>query len=117
MKRKIRVYAIFALTIIGFFLPFVLIALGCAFSWTIAIVAGIVGEIGLFFIFWALVWNILDLNDELEIANRKVELQKEAGYMTVVNIPEEDVGYFKDDLGFHEDLYNNLVQKNKEESK
>lgn len=81
MKRKIKDYAIFALIVIGFFLPFVLVALGFAFSWTIAIVAGIVGEIGLFFIFWALAWRILDLNDKLEIANRKVELQKEAGYM------------------------------------
>jgi hypothetical protein len=38
------------------------------------------------------------LQNELDIANRKVELQKEAGYM-------------------YEDLYNNLVQKNKEELK
>ena len=98
MKRKIKVYAILALTVIGLFLPFVLVALGFAFSWTIAIVAGIVCEIGLFFIFWALARKILDLNDELAIANRKVELQKEAGYM-------------------YEDLYNNLVQKNKEDSK
>lgn len=97
-KQIVKDYVIFALVVIGFFLPFVLVALGFAFSWMIAIVAGIVGEIGAFFIFWSLVWNILDLNDELEIANRKVELQKEAGYM-------------------YEDLYNNLVQKNKEESK
>lgn len=98
MKRKIKDYVIFALVVIGFFLPFVLVALGFAFSWTIAIVAGIVCEIGVFFIFVAFLFTIFKLQNELEIANRKVELQKEAGYM-------------------YEDLYNNLVQKNKEDSK
>lgn len=51
MKRKIKDYAIIAAVVIGFFLPVVLIAIGFAFSWTIAIVAGIVCEIGVFFIF------------------------------------------------------------------
>mgnify|MGYP004660971967 CR=1 FL=1 len=98
MKRKIRVYAIFALTIIGFFLPFVLVALGFAFSWTIAIVAGIVCEISTFCIFWSLARNILDLNDKLKIAKEEVEFQKELRYMC-------------------EDLYDNLVQEIREESK
>lgn len=98
MKRKIKDYAIIAATVIGFFLPVVLITLGFTFSWTIAIVAGIVCEIGVFFFFCGLLFTILKLRDELKTANRKVELQKEAGYM-------------------YEDLYNNLVQKNKEELK
>lgn len=98
MKRKIKDYAIIAAVIVGFFLPFVLVALGFAFSWTIAIVAGIVCEIGVFFIFVAFVLAVGKLQNELDVANRKVELQKEAGYM-------------------YEDLYNNLVQKNKEELK
>lgn len=56
MKRKIKDYAIIAAVFVGFFLPFVLVALGFAFSWTIAIVAGIVCEIGVFFIFLGIVW-------------------------------------------------------------
>lgn len=56
MKRKIKDYAIIAAVFAGFFLPFVLVALGFAFSWTIAIVAGIVCEIGVFFIFLGIVW-------------------------------------------------------------
>ena len=98
MKRNIKFLAIIAVLVIGFFLPFILVALGFAFSWTIAIVAGIVCEIGVFFIFVAFVLGVGKLQNELDIANRKVELQKEAGYM-------------------YEDLYNNLVQKNKEELK
>lgn len=98
MKRKIKDCAIIAAVFVGFFLPFVLVALGFAFSWTIAIVAGIVCEIGVFFIFVAFVLVVAKLQNELDVANRKVELQKEAGYM-------------------YEDLYNNLVQKNKEDSK
>lgn len=91
-KQIVKAYVILALIVVGFFLPFVLVALGFAFSWTIAIVAGIVCEIGVFFIFCAFLFTILKLQDELKTANRKVGLQKEAGYM-------------------YEDLYNNLVQK------
>lgn len=98
MKTNIKFFVIIAVLVIGFFLPFVLVALGFAFSWTIAIVAGIVCEIGVFFIFVAFVLSVGKLQNELDIANRKVELQKEAGYM-------------------YEDLYNNLVQKNKEKLK
>lgn len=71
MKRKIKVYAIFALTVIGFFLPFVLVALGFAFSWTIAIVAGIVGEIGVFFIFCAFIWAIAKVTVNVNIAEKE----------------------------------------------
>lgn len=61
MKTNIKVFAIIAVLVIGFFLPFVLVALGFAFSWTIAIVAGIVCEIGVFFIFLAVVWCLHNL--------------------------------------------------------
>lgn len=71
MKRKIKVYAIFALTVIGFFLPFVLVALGFAFSWTIAIVAGIVCEIGVFFIFCALILTIAKVTVNVNIAEKE----------------------------------------------
>ncbi len=84
MKRKIKDYAIIAAVFVGFFLPFVLIALGFAFSWTIAIIAGIVCEIGIFFIFGALMLIIGSLQNELNT---------------------------------YKDLYNNLIRKNKENSK
>ena len=46
MKTNIKFLAIITVLVIGFFLPLILVALGFAFSWTIAIVAGIVCEIG-----------------------------------------------------------------------
>lgn len=46
MKTNIKFFAVIAVLVIGFFLPLVLVALGFAFSWTIAIVAGIACEIG-----------------------------------------------------------------------
>lgn len=61
MKRKIKDYAIIVAVVVGFFLPLVLVALGFAFSWTIAIVAGIVCEIGVFFIFLGIVWCLYNL--------------------------------------------------------
>lgn len=71
MKRKIKDYAITAAVIVGFFLPFVLFALGFAFSWTIAIVAGIVCEIGVFCIFLALIWCIYNLKINVEVKLQK----------------------------------------------
>nr|DAG24153.1 MAG TPA: Positive regulator of sigma(E), RseC/MucC [Caudoviricetes sp.] len=84
MKRKIKDYAIIFAVVVGYFLPLVLVALGFAFSWTIAIVAGIVCEIGVFFIFGVFLLTILK---------------------------------FQDELNMYKDLYNDLVKKNKEDSK
>lgn len=71
MKRKIKDYAIIAAVFVGFSLPFVLVALGFAFSWTIAIVAGIVCEIGVFFIFCALIWTIAKVTVNVNIAEKE----------------------------------------------
>lgn len=73
MKRKIKYFAIIAVLVIGFFLPFVLVALGFAFSWTIAIVAGIVCEIGVFFVSIAVYLGCVKLVIDLEDANKKIE--------------------------------------------
>lgn len=64
MRTNIKFFAIIAVLVIGFFLPFVLVALGFAFSWTIAIVAGIVCKIGVCFVSIAVY---------LEDANKKIE--------------------------------------------
>lgn len=73
MKTNIKVFAIIAVLVIGFFLPLVLVALGFAFSWTIAIVAGIVCEIGVFFIFLGVVWcfHNLRLTVNVNIAEKE----------------------------------------------
>lgn len=73
MKTNIKVFAIIAVLVIGFFLPFVLVALGFAFSWTIAIVAGIVCEIGVCFISIAIYYKCVTLVIDLEDANKKIE--------------------------------------------
>ena len=73
MKRKIKDYAIIAAVVVGFFLPFVLVALGFAFSWTIAIVAGTVCEIGIFFFVICLMVSIAKLIQDVDDANKKIE--------------------------------------------
>lgn len=73
MKTNIKVFAIIAVLVIGFFLPFVLVALGFAFSWTIAIVAGIVCEIGVCSISIAVYLGRVKLVIDLEDANKKIE--------------------------------------------
>lgn len=73
MKRKIKDYAIIAAVFVGFFLPLVLVALGFAFSWTIAIVAGIVCEIGVCSVSIAVYFGCVKLVIDLEDANKKIE--------------------------------------------
>lgn len=73
MKTNIKVSMIIAVLVIGFFLPFVLVALGFAFSWTIAIVAGIVSEIGVCSISIAIYLDCVKLVIDLEDANKKIE--------------------------------------------
>ena len=59
--------------VIGFFLPIVLVALGFAFSWTIAIVAGIICEIGVFYFVCSLMYAIHEVRRELNIANKRIK--------------------------------------------
>lgn len=73
MKINIKVFAIIAVLVIGFFLPFVLVTLGFAFSWTIAIVAGIVCEIGVCSVSIAVYLGCVKLVIDLEDANKKIE--------------------------------------------
>lgn len=73
MKTNIKAFAIIAVFVIVFFLPLVLVALGFAFSWTIAIVAGIAGEIGICFISIAVYFGYVKLVIDLEDANKKIE--------------------------------------------
>ena len=73
MKTNIKFFAIIAVLVIGFFLPFVLVALGFAFSWTIAIVAGIVCEIGVCFVSIVIYLKCVKLVIDLEDANKKIE--------------------------------------------
>lgn len=73
MKRKIKFFAIIAILVIGFFLPFILVALGFAFSWTIAIVAGIACEIGVCSVSIAVYLGCVKLVIDLEDANKKIE--------------------------------------------
>lgn len=73
MKTNIKFFAIIAVLVIGFFLPFVLVALGFAFSWTIAIVAGIVCEIGVCSVSIAVYLACVKLAIVLEYSNKKIE--------------------------------------------
>ena len=73
MKTNIKFLAIIAVLVIGFFLPFVLVALGFAFSWPIAIVAGIVCEIGVCSVSIAVYLDCVKLVIDLEDANKKIE--------------------------------------------
>lgn len=73
MKTNIKFLAIIAVLVIGFFLPFILVALGFAFSWTNAIVAGIVCEIGVCSISIAVYLDCVKLVIDLEDANKKIE--------------------------------------------
>ena len=73
MKTNIKFLAIIAVLVIGFFLPFVLVALGFAFSWTIAIVAGIFCEIRVCFVSIAVYLRCVKLVIDLEDANKKIE--------------------------------------------
>lgn len=73
MKTNIKFFAIIAVLVIGFFLPFVLVALGFAFSWTIAFVAGIVCEIGVCSISIAVYLDCVKPVTDLEDANKKIE--------------------------------------------
>lgn len=73
MKTNIKVFAIIAVLVIGFFLPLVLVALGFAFSWTIAIVAGIVCEIGVCSVSIVIYIAFVKLAINIEDANKKIE--------------------------------------------
>ena len=73
MKRNIKFFAIIAVLVAGFFLPLVLVSLGFAFSWTIAIVAGIVCEIGVCSVSIATYLKCVKLVIDLEDANEKIE--------------------------------------------
>lgn len=73
MKINIKVFAIISVLFVGFFLPFVLVALGFAFSWTIAIVAGIVCEIGVCSVSIAVYLGCVKLIIDLDDANKKIE--------------------------------------------
>lgn len=73
MKTNIKFFAVIAVLVIGFFLPLVLVALGFAFSWTIAIVAGIACEIGVCSVSIAVYLAYVKLVIDLEDSNKKIE--------------------------------------------
>lgn len=77
MKTNIKVFAIIAVLVIGF-----------AFSWTIAIVAGIVCEIGVFVVFCISLLTVCNLQDEVyKLKTRLNRLPMD--YLNTLNNKEE----------------------------